>query len=64
MVIVISKGPKLTRREELEFEVAGMIEEVATSNESTSPLTLAGIILDLIEVETGLSFDGQDEAMG
>ena len=57
MAIVISEGPKLTRREELEFEVAGMIEEVATSDEPTSPLALARIILDLIEIETGVSFD-------
>lgn len=57
MAIVISEGLKLTRREELEFEVAGMIEEVATSDEPVSPLALAGIILDLIEIETGLSFD-------
>jgi hypothetical protein len=57
MAIVVQEVPELTRREELELEVAGMIEEVVTSDEQVSPWALAGIILDLIEVETGISFD-------
>jgi hypothetical protein len=58
---IIQDGPKLTRREELEFEIVGLIEETVSSDEEVSPVALAGYILDLIEVETGLSFDGQDE---
>lgn len=57
MAIVIFESPKLTRREELEFEVAGMIEEAVQSDEQVSPVSLAGAILDLIEIETGVSFD-------
>lgn len=57
MAIVIFESPKLTRREELEFEVASMIEEAVQSDEQVSPVGLAGTILDLIEIETGVSFD-------
>lgn len=58
MAIIILDSLKLTRREELGFEIAGMIEEVVKSDEATSPLKLASIILDLIEIETGVTFDG------
>jgi hypothetical protein len=51
MAIVIPEPVKLSRREELEFEVAGLIEEAVTSGEDVSSVALAGHILDLIEEE-------------
>lgn len=60
MAIVIQEVPELTRREELELEVAGMIEEVVTSDEQVSPFELAVSILDLIEIEMGVSLDNSD----
>lgn len=60
MAIVVQEVSELSRREELELEVAGMIEEVVTSDEQVTPLALAGIILDLIEMDTGVSFDNID----
>ncbi|WP_119254389.1 hypothetical protein [Shinella zoogloeoides] len=58
MTIIVHDKPKLTRRHELEFEIAGLIEEAATSDEKVSPDGLASSILDLIEIETGVTFDG------
>lgn len=61
MAIVVQEVPELTPREELELEVAGMIEEVVTSDKQVSPFELAVSILDLIEIEAGLSFDALPE---
>ncbi|KEQ08056.1 hypothetical protein [Pseudorhizobium pelagicum] len=64
MAIIIPERPKLTRRDELEFEIAGIIEEAAKSVDAVSPVSLAGSILDLIEIETGMSLDGPPVSAG
>ncbi|MDQ0455160.1 hypothetical protein [Rhizobium paknamense] len=58
MAIVIEDGRKLTRREELECEIALLIEESVRSDQDVSPFELAGLILELIEEETGSTFNG------
>lgn len=58
MAIIVPEPVTPNRRDELAFEIAGLIEEAATSEEKVTPDGLASSILDLIEIETGVTFDG------